>query len=42
METGPLICRANQQTGVYMIGTSVIKELKETEKLFPGWLFIVP
>ena len=28
METSPLICRANQWAGFYMIGTSVMKELK--------------
>ena len=28
METGPLICRASQWTGFYMIGTTVMKELK--------------
>ena len=27
IETSPLICRANQWTGYYMIGTSVMKEL---------------
>ena len=27
METSPLICRANQWTGFYMIGASVMKEL---------------
>ena len=27
METGLLICRANQSTGFYMIGASVMKEL---------------
>ena len=27
IETSPLICRANQWTGFYMIGTSTIKEL---------------
>ena len=27
METSPLICRVNQWTGFYMIGTSVMKEL---------------
>ena len=27
IETSPLICRANQCTGLYMIGTSVMKEL---------------
>ena len=28
METSPLICRADQWNGFYMIGTSVMKELK--------------
>ena len=28
IETNPLICSANEWTGFYMIGTSVIKELK--------------
>ena len=27
IETSLLICRANQWTGLYMIGTSVMKEL---------------
>ena len=27
IETSPLICKANQWAGFYMIGTSVIKEL---------------
>ena len=27
IETRPLICRANQRTSFYMIGTTVIKEL---------------
>ena len=27
IETGLLICRANQWTGFYMIGTSIMKEL---------------
>ena len=27
IETSPLICSANQWTGFYMIGTSVMKEL---------------
>ena len=29
VETSSLICRANQWTGFYMIGTSVMKELKK-------------
>ena len=28
VETSPLICRANHWTGVYVMGTSVMKELK--------------
>ena len=28
IETSPLTCKANQWTGFYMIGTSVMKELK--------------
>ena len=28
IETSPLICRANQWVGFYMIGTSVMKKLK--------------
>ena len=27
METSPMICRANQWTGFYIIGTFVMKEL---------------
>ena len=27
IETSPLICTANQWTGLYMVGTSVMKEL---------------
>ena len=30
IETSPLICRANQCVGFYMIGTSVMKKLKST------------
>ena len=33
IETSPLICRANQWTGFYMIRTSVMKELSP---FFPG------
>ena len=35
METRSLICRANQWTGFYMIGTSVMKELKITLSASP-------
>ena len=31
METSSLICRANQWTGFYMIGTTFMKELEEIE-----------
>ena len=30
-ETSPLICRANQWTGFYMIMASVMKELKKVQ-----------
>ena len=30
IETSPLICRANEWTGFYMIGTSAMKELRDT------------
>ena len=30
IETSPLICSANQWSGFYMIGTSVMKELRIT------------
>ena len=29
----PIICRANQWTGFYMVGTSVMKELKPSRQL---------
>lgn len=31
IETNPLICYANQQTGFYTIGSPVVKELKMTK-----------
>ena len=34
IETSPLICKANQWTGFYMITTSVMKELNNTDYLF--------
>ena len=34
METSPLICRANQWTGLYMIETLVVKELRNALLLF--------
>ena len=33
IETSPLICSANQWTGFYMIGVSVMKELTEKQHL---------
>ena len=33
METNPLICRAKQWTGFYIIGTSVMKELSELKQM---------
>ena len=33
METSPLICRANQWTGFYMITASVMKDLKVTSAI---------
>ena len=33
-ETSPLIRRANQWTGFYMIGTSVMKELKVVSTIY--------
>ena len=29
METSPLICKVNHQTGIYMIVTSVVKEAND-------------
>ena len=34
METSPQICRPNQRTGFYMIGTFVMKELRKALLLF--------
>ena len=34
METSLLICRANQWTGLYMIGTLAMKELRNALLLF--------
>ena len=34
METSPLICRGNQWTGLYMIETLVMKELRKALLLF--------
>ena len=34
IETSPLICRVNQWTGFYMIGTFVMKELSNNISLF--------
>ena len=33
METSPLICRANQWTGFYMVTASVMKDLKVTSAI---------
>ena len=33
VETGPLICRAHQWTGFYMITASVMKQLKDLYRL---------
>ena len=35
IETSPLICRANQWTGFYMITASVMKELIVSDKMKP-------
>ena len=35
IETSPLICRANQLTGFYMIGTSVMKQLTDFVPMLP-------
>ena len=37
IETSPLICRANQWTGFYMIATSVIKELSSDTRTNGRW-----
>ena len=34
LETSPLICKAHQRTGFYMIGSSVMKELKSFFEYF--------
>ena len=36
IETSPLIYRANQPTGFYMAGTTVIKEFSKSEEILPG------
>ena len=33
METSPLICFENQWTSFYMVGTSVMKELKKLDEV---------
>ena len=38
IETSSLICIANQSTGLYMVGTSVMKELINCFSLFPVYL----
>ena len=35
IETSLLISRLNQWTGFYMIGTSVVKELRDDRQIFP-------
>ena len=34
IKTSPLVCRANQRTGFYMIGTPAMKELKRSQQVF--------
>ena len=42
IETSPLICSANQWTGFYMIGTSVMKELRnEKSNVCKNMLYMV-
>ena len=38
METSPLVCRANEWTGFYMILTSIMKELKVHSCIFENLL----
>ena len=38
LETSPLICRANQWTGFYMPGTSIMKEL--AHKTFENFILL--
>ena len=38
-ETSPLICRANQWTGLYIIGTSSMKELSKDTGHFLTFFF---
>ena len=40
IETGLLICRANQWPGFYIIGTSVMEELKEVFLKPPSSIFL--
>ena len=40
IETSPLICRANQRTGFYLIGTSVMKELLRTFSKISEWICV--
>ena len=37
IETSPLICRANQWTGFFMIGTSAMEEFKSLSTSPPSW-----
>ena len=41
IETSPLICRANQWTGFYMIGTFVMNELKWSCESFHQNIFVI-
>ena len=41
METSPLICRANQWTGLYMIGTFVMNELRNALLLFKNVQYLL-
>ena len=40
-ETRPLICRANQWTGFYMITASVMKELSQFQLLYASSQLII-
>ena len=41
IEPSPLICRANQWTGLYMIGASVMKELMIIAIIFLSSVFLI-
>ena len=40
IETSPLICPADQWTGLYMIGTSIMKELNGISCCYPDYTTI--